>query len=214
MKKILVTVAIFFTAQFCDAQMSEKYMSAMKKNLELMDSAFKNPESLLGLANNFERIAEAEKNQWLPYYYAAFCQVNVGFMSQDKSKIDAIADKATALVVKAGVLSPQNSELSCVKSMIASCQMMVDPMSRYMTYGPISSKYLAEAKQYDATNPRPDMLIGQGLKYTPEQFGGGCSTALPQLEIAMKKFETFKPASALHPQWGKEITANIIKECK
>jgi hypothetical protein len=40
----------------------------------------------LNLANNFERIATAEKNQWLPYYYAAFCQVNLGFIEKDNEK--------------------------------------------------------------------------------------------------------------------------------
>jgi len=214
MKKILVTVAIFFTAQFCSAQMGEKYMSAMKKNLEAIDSAFRNPESLLALANNFERIAEAEKIQWLPYYYAAFCQVNYGFMQQDKSKTDAIADKATTLVEKADVLSPQNSELSCLKSMIASCHLMVNPMQRYMEYGPVSTKHLTDAIQFDATNPRPELLIGQGLKYTPEQFGGGCSTAKPKIESAIKKFDEFKPASSMHPSWGKEMAVQILNECK
>ncbi len=214
MKKIFLATCVLFAALASQAQPSEKYISAMKKNLAAMDSAFKNPESLLALANNFERIAEAEKSQWLPYYYAAFCQVNYGFMAADKSKVDPIADKATALVTKADALSAQNSELSCLKSMIASCQLMVNPMQRYMEYGPVSSKHLADAVQFDASNPRPEMLIGQGLKYTPEQFGGGCKSAMPKLEAAMKKFETFKPASELHPQWGKEITANIIAECK
>ncbi len=214
MKTIFLAATFLLASQFCKAQGSEKYMGAMNKNLAAMDSAFKNPESLLALANNFERIAEAEKSQWLPYYYAAFCQVNYGFMSPDKSKIDAIAAKATALVQKADALSPQNSELSCVKSMIASCQMMVNPMQRYMEYGPLSSKHLADAMQFDATNPRPELLTGQGLKYTPEQFGGGCNTAKPKIESALKKFESFKPASPLHPNWGKEMALQIMNECK
>ena len=213
MKKIIFAAAFILSAQFIMAQGSDKYIAAMTKNLQAIDSAFKNPASLLALSNNFERIADAEKTQWLPYYYAAFCQVNYGYMETDKSKVDGIANKATELINKAAALSPGNSEISCIKSMIASCQMMVDPMQRWQEYGPISSQALEEAKQQDATNPRPYFLIGQGLKYTPEEFGGGCKTALPQVETAMKKFETFKPASPLHPNWGKEITAQIISEC-
>jgi len=75
MKKILfsATLTLIATASFAQ---SDRYMSAMKNNIAAIDTSFKNPANLLSLANNFERIATAEKNQWLPYYYAALCQVN------------------------------------------------------------------------------------------------------------------------------------------
>jgi hypothetical protein len=214
MKKILFTVLFAICANMLMAQYTEKFMNAMKKNLEAIDTSFRNPQSLLALANNFERIGDAEKTQWLPYYYAAFCQVNVGFMITDKTQTDAFAEKAAALIAKADALNPNNSEISCIKSMIASCHMMVDPMQRWQQYGPESSKQIAMAQQQDPTNPRPDMLTGQSLKYTPENFGGGCKTAMLQLDAAMKKFEAFKPASPFHPNWGKEMTQQMMNECK
>lgn len=193
---------------------SDKYVAAMKKNLAALDTSFKYPPNLLVMANNFERIAAAEKTQWLPYYYAAFCQVNYGFIEQDKSKVDAIADRATLLIAKADSLSPNNSEISCIKSMIASCHMMVDPMQRWQEYGQASSGNMEAAITQDPTNPRPYFLKGQGLKYTPEQFGGGCKTAKPELQTAMDKYASFKPASELHPSWGKEQVENLLKECQ
>jgi hypothetical protein len=212
MKKIIVcaVVMVLATAAFCQ---SDKYVAAMKKNIAAIDSSFTNPASLLTLANNFERIAIAEKNQWLAYYYAAYCQVNYGYMAQDKSKTDGIADKATELINKADSLQPNNSEISCIKSMIASCHMMVDPMTRWMQYGQASNEAMANAMQQDPTNPRPYMLKGQGLKFTPEQFGGGCKTAKPELQAAMDKYAAFKPASELHPNWGKDYTAGMLAEC-
>jgi hypothetical protein len=213
MKKYLL--AFLFASITCMAvAQSEKYMSTMQETVNAIGPAFANPVELLSLANKFERIANAEKNQWLPYYYAAYCQVNYGYMSPDKSKTDEIANKATELIDKAAVLEPNNSEISCIKSMIASCHLMVDPMNRYMEYVPESQKNLEAAMQQDPTNPRPEMLIGQGLKYTPEQFGGGCRNALEKLEAAAKKFESFKPVSALHPNWGKEYNQKVIDECK
>ena len=68
--------------------------------------------------------------------------------------------------------------------------------------------------QQDATNPRLYFLKGQGLKYTPEQFGGGCKTAKPQLQTALDKYAAFKPASDISPNWGKERTEVLIKDCK
>lgn len=186
----------------------------MKSNIMAMDTSFKNPADLLSLANNFERIATAEKNQWLAYYYAALCQVNYAYREQDKSKVDAIADKATELIDKADALQPNNSEISCIKSMIASSHMMVNPMQRFQEYGPESASYIDAAMQQDPTNPRPEYLKGQGLKYTPEQFGGGCATAKPVLQASLEKYNNFKTASDIHPNWGRQRVELLLGECK
>lgn len=212
MKQIIFFFALgAFTLQ-ASAQ-SEKYTAAMKKNIAEMDAAFANPNNLLSLANNFERIATAEKNQWLPYYYAAFCQVNVGFMEKDHSKTDAIADKASELINIADSLANNNSEISCIKSMIASCHMMVNPMQRWQQYGEESSSNLDKAVEQDPTNPRPYFLKGQALKFTPEQFGGGCKTATVELKTALEKFASFSPASEIYPIWGKPVVEQLLKEC-
>ncbi len=213
MKKVFLSTIVLLVAVVVFAQ-SEKFTTAMKKNLAAMDSSFKNPTDLLTLGNNFERIAMAEKAQWLPYYYAAFCQVNYGFIQQDKIKTDGYADKAAELITKADSLSPNNSEISCIKSMIASCHMMVDPMTRWQEYGQESAGNLEASVQQDPNNPRPYFLKGQGLKFTPEQFGGGCKTAKPELQTALDKFNTFKPASELHPNWGKQQVENLLKDCQ
>lgn len=213
MKKIILLSIISIVSLVTMAQ-SEKYIGAMKKNISLIDSAFAKPDNFIGLANTFERIATSEKTEWLPFYYAAYCRVNYAYMQKDPGGNDEIAAKATALINTADSLQQNNSEISCLKSMIASVQMLVNPQQRYMQYGAASQKELQKAMQQDPANPRPYMLKGQSLKYTPEQFGGGCKTATPQLEIAMEKFNSFKTISEIYPGWGKSYTEKIIKECK
>lgn len=213
MKKVFTILVAMFTIMSAGAQ-SNRYMSAMQAGLNAMDSSFKDPANLLSLSNRFERIAIAEKEQWLPYYYAAFLQVNYAFRLEDKTKTDVVIDKAEALLQKADSLSPLNSEISCLKSMIASSRLMVDPMSRYMIYGPVSAREIDKAIAQDPSNPRPHLLRGQGLKYTPEQFGGGCANALIHLETAKEKFTTFKPQSEIAPMWGMEMTSSLIDDCK
>ena len=97
--------------------------------------------------------------------------------------------------------------------MIASCHMMVDPMSRWMQYGTESTSNMEKAMEQDPANPRPYLLKGTSLKYTPVQFGGGCETAKPELNSALTKFNAFKPATELHPIWGKGRTEQLLKEC-
>ncbi len=214
MKKFLLTAFTIVLAAMSIFAQSEKYTSAMKKNIAGIDAGFKNPAEFLTLANSFERIATTEKTQWLPYYYGAYCLAINGLMEQDKTKVDALADKASALIASADSLSPNNSEISCIKSMIASCHMMVDPMQRWQQYGAASSDNMEAAMKQDPANPRPYFLKGQSLKYTPEQFGGGCATAKPQFTTAMEKFEVFKPTTELSPSWGKEATQRMLTECK
>ena len=213
MKKIILSGAFLISSLMMFAQ-SEKYVAAMKTNITEIDNAFKTPEALLTLANNFERIATAEKTQWLPYYYAAFCQVNNGIMQTDKEKCDAIADKANELLNKADSLQPNNSEVSCIRSMIAICHMLVNPMQRYMEYGQTSATALQDAMTQDPSNPRPYYLTGQTLKNTPEQFGGGCKAATEQLNIALQKYAAFKPSSDLAPNWGMERAQQLVNDCK
>ncbi len=185
----------------------------MKKNIALIDAAFNNPDAFLSLANTFERIGTSEKSQWLPYYYASYCRVNYGFMQKDATANDPIAEYATNLINKADSLEPKNSEISCIKSMIASLQMMVNPQARFMQYGALSQKAMAASMEQDPTNPRPYMLQGQNLKFTPPQFGGGCKTALEALNVAVEKFAAFKPTSDIAPNWGKSYTEMMVKEC-
>jgi hypothetical protein len=215
MKKIIIA-AILITSSVLSFAQSDKYVAAMQKNIAAMDTSFKTPANLLTLSNNFERIATAEKSQWLAYYYAALCQVNYAFTQTqgNMGAVDGIADKANILIVKADSLQPGNSEISCIKSMIATCHMIVDPMSRWQQYGAEIEQHNAAAVKQDPSNPRPYYLKGENLKGTPEQFGGGCKTAKPELQKAMELFGTFKPASELHPNWGKQRVEMLLNECK
>ena len=192
---------------------SEKYVAAMKKNIARIDSSFAKPDVFLDLSNTFERIGSAEKTQWLPYYYAALCRVNYALVQQDKAGNDAIAEKASALLDIADSLSKKNSEISTLRSMVATVRMTVDPMSRYMEYGKIIEDELQTAISQDASNPRPYLIRGQNLKYTPVNFGGGCKTALPVIQTAVQKFAAFKPASDIAPQWGSAYADSLVKEC-
>src|SRR6266571_4195338 len=139
MKKTILSVLIICFCITTFAQ-SDKYLPSMKKNISMLDSALKTG-TINELANNFERIGDAEKLQWLPYYYASYCTVMNAFIEKDKTKSDAIADKAEELITKAeGLAGKENSEIDVIKSMIASAHLMVDPQTRWMQYGKVSSE--------------------------------------------------------------------------
>lgn len=211
MKKTILSLILISLCGAGFAQ-SDKYAPAMKKNIALLDSAMRRGNAL-ELANNFERIGDAEKTQWLPYYYAAYCNLVASFTEKDKTKVDPMADKAEALINKAEALAgKENSEIAVIKSMIASSHMMVDPQARYMTYGPASASNIEKAKALDPTNPRPVYLEAQAKFYTPPAFGGGKDVAKPLFEKAIAMFDTFKPESELHPVWGKDAAQYFLSQ--
>lgn len=202
MKKSILLLPIIFLASYSFAQ-SGKYVDAMKTNISQLDSIMVKNNGL-AIANNFARIGDAEKTQWLPYYYAAYATVMQGLLDQDVSKKDDLADKATELLKKSeAILGKENSETATVKSMIATLQMTVDPQSRYMTYGTVIVENIQKAQSLDSTNPRPLLLLAQNTFYTPEAFGGGKDAAKDLFEKAKVKFESFKPETELSPSWGK-----------
>jgi hypothetical protein len=213
MKKIILLTAIIGFASFSFAQ-STKYESAMKSNISQLDSVMKTNNSI-DLANNFIRIGDAEKTQWLPYYYAAFCDVVSALTEKDNTKKDALADKATELISKAEtILGKENSETDVIKSMIATAHMTVDPQSRYMTYASQIKENIEKAKALDPTNPRPYLLEAQNKFYTPEQFGGGKEVAKASFDKANDLYNSFKPESDLSPTWGKTTLDYFLAQYK
>src|SRR4249920_2337118 len=81
---------------------SDKYLEAMKKNLALFDSAKTNADYQT-LANTFQRIGDAEKTQWLPYYYAGLVLATEGWndpnldKDANSARINSLCDKAASL---------------------------------------------------------------------------------------------------------------------
>lgn len=209
MKQLLVIIATLF-AGIAVAQ--TKYESGMTKGFEQL-KAVKSTEDMAATSAFFERIADAEKDKWLPYYYAAYTNHLTGWMNVKADK-DKVAEKTKDLIAKAEALEPNNSELFCLRQMVAIQQMTVDPMSRYMTYGAEASTALEKATKADPNNPRIYYLNGQTLMNTPEAFGGGKAVAKKNFEKALELYKTFQPASPFHPSWGKADAEKSLAACQ
>jgi hypothetical protein len=221
MKKLSVIAIFLFVTSVGFAQ-NEKYVKAMESLVTTVDTT-RSVETLKTLSNSFERIGDAEKTQWLPYYYAALAQLNAGngiMSTQDPMKgglaatLDPLADKAEELLNKAEAMKKDNSEIFVVKKMIASMRMMGDPMNRFMQYGPQATQALETAKKLDPSNPRITYLEAIDKFYTPEQYGGSKTEAKKLFEEALKKYDGFKPESSIHPSWGRGNTQYFLTQVK
>jgi hypothetical protein len=213
MKKLLVTgmIMCFVTAIFAQ---SDKYVNAMKTNIASLDSMMMKGNGA-ELANNFDRIGDAEKTQWLPYYYASYCTIMSAYRETDNSKKDPLADKSKTFLDKAVViLGKENSETYVIRAMIATTHMTVDPQSRYMTYGTEINEDLQKSISLDSTNPRPVLVQAENTFYTPAEFGGGKDVAKPMLNKASVMFDSFKPETEISPNWGKGAVEYFLSQYK
>lgn len=215
MKKTLFLLIISLTGLSLSAQ-DAKYIKAMEKNIGLINSA-NSEESTTDYQdahNGFERIAGANPKEWLPLYYQSFCKLMMGIMQTENVKKDEFYDKAEALINQADALQPDHSEIYVMKSFVISMKISVDPQSRGQQLGMKSSMLLGKAIELNPENPRSYFLKGQGLLYTPAQWGGGKDKAIPVLEMAMRKFTKFKAVNSIMPDWGEARCRKALENAK
>lgn len=208
MKKLLLLLLLFTSANAFSQ--NDKYAKAMESRLAAIDTT-KSTAGWQTLSDAFARIGDAEKTQWLPYYYAALCLSNPGWSDASLDK-DANAAKIKALCDKAAAIE-DNAEIAALRNMAETQQMLVDPQNRWNTNGAEAEKQLQKGLQQDPNNPRLLFLQASSVFNTPEQFGGGKAKAKPLLEKALAAFNAEKPKK-LHPYWGKQIVEQMLEQAK
>lgn len=181
------------------------FEKAVTDKISKMEQA-KTPEDFTAVSNDFARIGDKEKTQWLPYYYAAQASIEKGrnLMRTGKlTELDEIAAEAQTNLDKASDLSKDNAEIFILQKMIHNLKMMVDPQSRFMSEGMLGADALAKAEKLDPENPRISLLKAEDIYYTPEQFGGSKSKGLEMFQKSLDQFKVYQPKTSLDPTWGK-----------
>lgn len=214
MKNLVLTTALLFIGFNTFAQ--SNYDKIMSEKMAKVEAHMTN-DDFTALANDFERIANKESTKWQPYYFAAFSTIQKGRLLMRNNKVtelDAVAALADKYIDKADELSPNNSEIYVLKKMSTSLKMMVDPMSRFMTYGKEAQQYLAKAKELDMMNPRVTIIEAEDAYFTPEQFGGSKDKGLELFKKAIAQFTAFKLKTSNDPNWGKAEAEYFLSQTK
>lgn len=201
---ILLFISILIST-FTFAQ-SDKYTAGMQKAITKMDNA-RDITAVQDAANLFERIMNAESEQWLPAYYTALCQVNMASQTMqggDLDKVEAFVDKAQAALDKAIALAPNESEIHALQGFIYTSRIWSDPQTGGPKFTPLAHEAFGKAIALNPQNPRPYHLRGQLIFYTPEFWGGGPANALKDLAKADELFANFEATSSIHPNWGNQ----------
>ncbi|MGK7397647.1 MAG: hypothetical protein ACNS62_23945 [Candidatus Cyclobacteriaceae bacterium M3_2C_046] len=188
------------------------YEKAMKKQLSNLEAA-ESQSQWVEVANAFERIAQKESDQWLPFYYAALSYANLGLRGEDLNQKDQYYDKASELVDKAAALKPSESEITALQGYIVMGRIAADSQSRGPSLSSQALQLFNQAIAQDPDNPRALLLLAQ-MEYGMAQFFGNtpekaCKMARKSLDL----FEKQAGQSELEPRWGKEMAQGFLSQC-
>jgi len=213
MKKTITIILILLISVSAFSQNNQDYMMVMVKQKKSFRMA-RTIEDFQGLADNFERVANANTDQWHPLYYGAFCYINMSFIEKVGEKKDGHLDKAQELVNKAIEIYPEESELFVLQGLLYQGRLQIDPATRGREYSTKATNAFNKAKEFNLDNPRAYYLLGMNILHTPKSMGGGAATACPIIEKAKEKFKEDVPDHVLSPTWGGEENQELYnKNC-
>jgi hypothetical protein len=211
MKKLIVAICLVLSFGITSAQ--SNYEKGMSKGLDMLKSS-KTLEDFVSVANHFERIANVEKNEWLPLYWNAYAYLIAGMNAKKDSEQDGYYDKALSVLESINNANLDKSEYLTLKGYIKLMKISVSPMTRAALGTGDAMNILAEAQKVNPKNPRPVYVMGQNTFYTPEFFGGGKDAAKPMLTNAVNLYAAETASTDFMPRWGKGRAESLLKECK
>ncbi|NKI32739.1 hypothetical protein [Croceivirga thetidis] len=207
MKK-LVFILLSTLSTFVFAQ--DQYIKGMAKAMDFWQEG-----KIVEASNLFERIAAAEEDKWIPYYYIAMVNTTASFGEKDEEKLRQQLEKAKEYLDIAKNISPDNSELLIQEAMINTAWMAFDGA----TYGPMLSgkniQLYNKALQLDPDNPRVLFSKAEWDMGTARYFGQDTTPYCKDVEKAVELFATFKPSEEpFYPDWGADRAKEVLAQCK
>jgi tetratricopeptide (TPR) repeat protein len=163
--------------------------------------------------NLFERIANAEPDNWVPHYYVAQMNILKSWGLKDQDQLKAQLDKAQEHVNTAMGLSPDNAELLILQAQIYTNWIAYDGMTYGMKYSGKVSELYNKAQSLDPNNPRVVLSKAEWDMGSARYFGQDPTPHCDKVKDAIKLFETYEVAGAFYPDWGRDHAKNVMASC-
>jgi hypothetical protein len=205
--RILVALVISHFSFHLEAQTN--FEKGMAKAFELWQ-ADKTDEA----ENMFERIAKAEEKEWLPNYYIAQINSLKSWTEKDEAVLKAQLDKAQEHIDIAMTKSEDNAELLIMQAQVYTNWVVYDGMTYGMKYGAKITELYTKALELEPKNPRAAFCKADWEMGSAKYFGKDTAPYCKDIEASIELFDTFKPESELHPNWGKERAEQVAESCK
>jgi tetratricopeptide (TPR) repeat protein len=183
-----------------ESSANEEFLSLKQELSTAVDSVNRDEIARIGYA--MERFFEDDQLAKFARYYAGYAWYRLYTMpTEDGSEAkDQWLDNSVKHLEKAVEIDPKFAEAQALLG--SGYGMKAAGFFSGMKYGPKSDAALEKAMSLSPENPRVFMIKGTGEIYKPSMFGGGLDNAMNSLTKAAEYFDTFTPASQLHPNWG------------
>jgi len=206
MKKL---ATILFLCLSATTFAQDQYTKGMQKAFELWGEG-----KTADASNLFERIASAEPDNWLPFYYTAQVNTVASFGEKDEAKLTQQLEKAQEYTDLAKAISPDNPEIMVQQAMVHTAWVAFDGATYGMTLAPKVASIYAKAAELDPKNPRVIFSKAEWDMGSAQYFGGDIAPYCKDVERAIELFDNFKPESEFHPNWGKDRAVATLENCK
>ena len=208
MKNIFNLIIVIFSVTTLFSQPSEQYLKGMGQAMALWGEGKPMEASAL-----FERIALAEKDNWIPSYYAANTLIVNAFVTEDKSQINEMLEKAKAFIEQAHERSPDNSEIVTLEGLLYTGYVVMDPQTYGMTMSPKIMALHEKAVALDANNPRAHTnLIGYEIG-SAQFFGTELSTFCDRLKAVIPLYDKQPQDYPFAPHYGMDRSKESMAQC-
>ena len=206
MKKVILILSLVISAA---TYAQDAYAKGMQKAFQLWGEG-----KTVDASNMFERIANAEMDNWLPYYYVASIHTIAAFGEKDKEKLSQKLGIAQEFIDMANRISPNNPEIMVQQAITHTAWIAFDGATYGMTLsGKVAALY-AQALQLAPENPRVVFSKAEWDMGSAAYFGKDTAPYCKDVERSLELFDTFKAESAFHPNWGKERAETVLSQCK
>ena len=206
MKKLLAIV-VFLAAVMVQAQ--DRYTQGMDKAFALWQE-----NKIVEASNLFERIATAEPDNWLPYYYVSQVNTFASFGEKDLQKLSVKLEKAKEFLDVAKAISPDNPELLIQEALINTAWISFDGATYGMTLSQKNVQLYNRAMELAPNNPRVILSKAEWDMGTARYFGKDTAPYCKDVEKALELFATFNSEIPYYPSWGKERAQQVLEACK
>lgn len=160
----------------------------------------------------FERIANTEKDNWIPFYYQVFIQVTEGFNIKDAEEKEK-GVKQNAMLIETQVAKKENAEWLVLVALNMTLDITTDPMNKGMTLSSKVNALYDKALLLEPNNPRALFQKAnfnlQSAKYTGIDTAAYCEL----VNRAVKNFDSLTSEEPFYPSWGKEQAIKVKEAC-
>jgi len=205
MKKLIAITALLISTL---SVAQDQYTKGMQKAFALWGEG-KTAEA----SNVFERIASAEPENWLPFYYTAQVNTVASFGEKDEAKLTQQLEKAQEYTDLAKSISPENPEIMVQQAMVHTAWVAFDGATYGMTLAPKVASIYAQAAELAPDNPRVVFSKAEWDMGSAQYFGGDIAPYCKDVERSIELFDNFKPESDFHPNWGKDRAVATLERC-